>query len=139
MEKNMTQPIAEKKPGKSIHNKKYIDKKNRIERDLTKVRGIFRCEEERGGTITFHFKKYKDIPLERYTLTDGHTYELPLMVAEHLAQNCWYPVNKYAVDKEGNPSQIVGKKVKRYDFISSDFVTENQDYQRIVTIENVEK
>lgn len=135
--KSELKPVKEKKT-RIIHDEKKQKEKEQMERDIRMVRGIFRCEEERGGTITFHFKKYKDIPLKRYTFTDGESYEVPLMVAEHLAQNCWYPVHSYQVDKDGRKTQMIGRKVKRYDFVSSDFIPlSNENYKRIVTVEAV--
>lgn len=134
---DIKETTTEKKPTSRVHDKKKQKENADIQRDLTMVKGIFRCEEQRGGELTFHFKKYKDVPLQRYTMVDGEQYEVPLMVAEHLAQNCWYPVHRYQVDKDGRTTQMVGKKMKRYDFVSSDFLRKDDNFQRIITVENV--
>lgn len=86
------------------------------------VKGIFRCHEPRGGSVTFSFKKYKWDPMKRYTLFDGNEYELPLSVARHLNQNCNYYVHQHILDKDGRP--IVdqqGKKRSRMNFESLEF------------------
>ena len=95
--------------------KKYRERDNKI------VKGIFRCFEPRGGSMTFCYKKYKWDPVRNYTLVDGDTYDLPLMVAKHLNKNCWYPKHTHVMDGDGNPSVEIGKKVKRCSFESLEF------------------
>jgi hypothetical protein len=89
--------------------------------DHKKVRGIFRCFEPAGGSFTFSFKKHKGDPVEQYTLVDGESYTLPLMVAKHLNQNCWYPQHSHVLDANGNPTKEVGKKIQRCSFESLEF------------------
>lgn len=95
--------------------------KKERERDHKMVKGIFRCYEPRGGSFTFSFKKYKGDHIEKYTLKDGDTYDLPLMVAKHLNQNCWYPSHSYVLDANGHPTVNIGKKNKRCSFESLEF------------------
>lgn len=97
------------------------------EKDHKTVKGIFRCYEPRGGSFTFSFKKYKGDPVEKHTLVDGQTYELPLMVAKHLNNNCWYPRHSYVLDASGHPSVGQGKKVKRCSFESLEFYHEEEE------------
>lgn len=92
------------------------------DKDREKVRGIFRFHEVPGGTMSFVFKKYKEDPVESYTLVDGNVYTLPLGVARHLNKNCWYPVHAHATDEHGKPSMMIGKKVHRATFQSLEFV-----------------
>ena len=94
------------------------------EKDHKLVKGIFRCYEPRGGSFTFSFKKYKGDKVETKTLVDGQTYELPLMIAKHLNQNCWYPRHSHVVDANGNPMVDVGQKVQRCSFESLEFYSE---------------
>lgn len=91
------------------------------EKDHKMVKGIFRCFEPRGGSITFVFKKYKGDDVLKYTMTDGQVCEIPLMVAKHLNQDCFYPIHSHVLDANGNPSVQVGKKVQRCSFESLEF------------------
>lgn len=91
------------------------------EKDHKIVKGIFRCFEPRGGSITFVFKKYKGDDVLKYTMTDGQVCEIPLMVAKHLNQDCFYPIHSHVLDANGNPSVQVGKKVQRCSFESLEF------------------
>ena len=95
------------------------------EKDHKMVKGIFRCYEPRGGSVTFSFKKYKGDEVLKYTLVDGDIYTIPLMVAKHLNQDCFYPVHSHVLDANGNPSVEVGKKVQRCSFDSLEF----QDFE----------
>lgn len=94
------------------------------EQDHKMVKGIFRCYEPRGGSFTFSFKKHKGDEVFTKTMIDGETYEVPLMIAKHLNQNCWYPRHSYILDANGNPTVNVGKKVKRCSFESLEFFNE---------------
>lgn len=97
------------------------------EKDHKMVKGIFRCFEPRGGSITFSFKKYPGDQILKYTMVDGQVYEIPLMVAKHLNQDCWYPRHTHVLDANGNPSIDVGKKIKRCSFESLEFVFEDEE------------
>lgn len=90
-------------------------------KDNKRVKGIFRCFEPRGGSCRFSFKKYKGDPIMKFDLKDGEVYELPLMVARHLNQNCWYPRHTHVLDANGQPSVDAGRKVHRYSFESLEF------------------
>jgi len=92
------------------------------ERDHKLVKGIFRCYEPVGGSFKFSFKQYPGDPVYTKTMVDGETYEVPLMVAKHLNQNCWYPKHSYVMDMNGVPTVERGKKVKRCSFESLEFM-----------------
>jgi hypothetical protein len=96
------------------------------ERDHKVVKGIFRCYEPRGGSFTFSFKKYPGDNVLRYTMVDGETYDVPLMVAKHLNQNCWYPKHSYVLDADGKPTVDRGSKIKRCSFESLEFMTDDE-------------
>jgi len=91
------------------------------EKDHKIVKGIFRCYEPRGGSLTFSFKKYKGDDVLKYTLVDGEICEIPLMIAKHLNQNCCYPRHSHVLDADGKPSVDVGKKIQRCSFESLEF------------------
>lgn len=97
------------------------------EKDNKVVKGVFRCFEPRGGSITFVFKKHKGDSVLKYTMVDGETYDIPLMVAKHLNQGCSYPIHSHVLDANGNPSVEVGKKVQRCSFESLEFQDLNVD------------
>ena len=106
-------------------------KKLKIERDKDRemVRGICRFHEDPGGQMEFVFKKYKEDPLEKFSLIDGQVYTLPLGVAKHLNTNCWYPTYTYKSDDAGRPSMSMGEKVRRCSFQSLEFVDIDLDNQ----------
>ena len=100
--------------------RKMRDKDHKI------VKGVFRCYEPRGGSFTFCLKKYKGDNVLKYTMVDGETYDVPLMVAKHLNQNCWYPKHTHVLDANGNPIVDRGTKVKRCSFESLEFYPEDE-------------
>jgi hypothetical protein len=86
------------------------------------VKGIFRCHEPRGGSVTLSYKKYKQDPVKTYTFRDGETYEIPLGLARHLNNKCNYQVHSYILDSQGKPMvDYAGSKVSRMNFDSLDF------------------
>jgi hypothetical protein len=91
------------------------------EKDNRLVKGIFRCYEPRGGSFTFNYKKYRGDQVQKYTMVDGNTYEVPMMVARHLNNDCWYPRHSHVLDAAGNPIVDGGKKVQRCSFDSLEF------------------
>lgn len=124
---------ATKKDNKK--NLEYLRKKY-----SEKVKGIFRFHEVPGGNMSFVYREFKGDRTERYDLTDGQVYTIPLGVARHLNKNCWYPVHAYAVDENGNKTQKIGTKIRRCSFQSLEFVdTEDltPEGTGIITVENV--
>jgi hypothetical protein len=92
------------------------------DKDREMVEGIFRFHEVPGGTMSFVFRAYKEDQVERFDLTDGGRYKIPLGVARHLNKNCWYPVHTYEQDASGKSSMRIGQKVRRCSFQSLEFV-----------------
>lgn len=113
---------------KPLNTRKMTQEESRKdrERDHKTVKGIFRCYEPRGGSFTFSFKKHKGDPVMKFTMVDGESYTVPLMVAKHLNQNCWYPKHSHVMDMNGNPTIEVGKKVQRCSFESLEFHDEEE-------------
>ena len=102
--------------------KKSVNLKYQRDKDREPVKGIFRFYEVPGGTLSFVYRAYKEDPVERFDLTDGQVYTVPLGVARHLNKNCKYPVHAYQQDEKGTPSMIIGKKVQRTAFNSLEFI-----------------
>ena len=48
------------------------------DKDRELVTGIFQYHELRGGELKFRIKLYKEDPIEKFELTDGKVYKLPL-------------------------------------------------------------
>lgn len=110
------------------------------EKDAQKVRGVFHWLENPGGVFSFVFRQYKGEPVMRYSLKDGETYELPLGVARHLNNNVGRFEHVHLLDKDGKPSQLAKRRIRRVSFESLDFMDyEDIGSQRIeeVTIENL--
>jgi hypothetical protein len=114
--RNLTPSKPERRSGK--------DWAFEMQKDKEIVRGIFRFHEVPGGTMSFVYKKYRDEPVQSFTLIDGQVYNLPLGVARHLNKNCWYPVHDYLMDEMGRfGGQFkIQKKVRRCSFQSLEFV-----------------
>lgn len=81
--------------------------------DERKIKCVFRCLKPPGGSVTFYFRKYKG-PIEKYHLEDGKEYELPLMVIDHLNENCFEADKTYLLDENGDQISGVGKKHYRF-------------------------
>lgn len=92
------------------------------DKDRTPVRGIFRFHEVPGGQMEFMFKKYKEDPLEKFSLADGQVYTIPLGVAKHLNTNCAYPSYTFKQDEAGRPQTSIGEMIRRCTFQSLEFV-----------------
>jgi hypothetical protein len=109
------------------------------EKDRQMVKGIFRFHEVPGGVLSFVFKKYKEDQVEKFSLVDGEIYTIPLGVAKHLNNDCWYPVHQYSSDEVGMVSMKVGQKVRRCSFQSLEFMddAELNDGPSLMTVELV--
>ena len=110
--KNLT-PVVETLP-LSRREEAELKRKAMRDKDREMVKGIFKDFECPGGQLSFSFKKYKEDPIETFTMVDGGIYTVPLGVAKHLNMNCHYPIHSYTVDAEGKPVQKVSEKVHRY-------------------------
>lgn len=81
--------------------------------DHRKVRGKFVFNEVKGGVVSFPYKKWRGDKVEWYTLRDGEVYELPIMVARHLNENCAIP--EWELSPLMNSSGQLEKRIKRMD------------------------
>jgi hypothetical protein len=106
-------------------------KKQQIE-DSRMVRGFFRFFEVPGGTLRFAFRKHRDEQVKHYEMEDGKMYTVPLGVAKHLNNDCWYPVNKFRKDESGSRHYYVGKRVQRTAFQSTDYIDTSAEKDFIV-------
>ncbi len=99
-----------------------VEEMNKMkEKDHKMVKGIFRCFEPVGGSFKFSFKKYPGDEVLTYTMVDGCSYEVPVMIAKHLNNNCAYPVHRFRLDENGKSSPEVGKWIRRCSFESLEF------------------
>ena len=90
------------------------------DRDNKMVKGRFRNLESPGGTMKFVMKLYKGDPVMKFSMTDGEVYDVPLMVAKHLNNNCTRETNQKLLDSSGYPVKG-SKKVRRFAFESLEF------------------
>lgn len=91
-------------------------------KDSEPVKGIFRFNEVPGGGVSFCYKIYDGDEVERYDLTDGQVYTLPLGVARHLNKSGKYPIHEHTVNEDGKPEMRIGRTVSRYAFQSLEFI-----------------
>lgn len=122
--------VAEIKKAATPQNTKF-----QHEKDHEKVRGIFKNYETPGGWFAFSFKKYKQDPVARYELQDNQIYELPRMVARHIANDLWYPVHQHFRLEDGGSEMRIGQKVHRAGFQSLEFSDIEDVTPSIVTVE----
>jgi len=118
----MTQVETKKETVKSAPTKVKKDLKYLRDRDREMVRGIFRFFEVPGGTMQFSFRKYKDDPIENFTLVDGEVYTIPRGVAHHLSNNCWYPNYEYRTNEGFHHVAMVTRKKRRCSFEPLEFM-----------------
>jgi hypothetical protein len=137
-ERSTEAEVVTRKGSKSSRAKEVsLVKDKEWEKDHKMVRGMFKYYEIPGGTMNFVFGKYKGDPIYKYNLKDGEIIDLPLMVAKHLNNNCWYPVHAHLQDDAGNISMKVGRKVHRCGFQSLDFMDEADEVPSIMTVEKI--
>ncbi len=112
--------------------------KEMYERDHKMVKGKFSFLERPGDKLVVPFQKYPGDPLKTWTFYDGMNYEVPYMLAKHLALGVSVPVHKYEKDASGKQSVRVGRKVHRTNFQKLDFEDDEFVQPNIITVENVE-
>jgi hypothetical protein len=117
---------------KDIRTEQQIKIAKMKERDYKLVRGVFKRFKNANVPFKFYYRKYAG-PILEYTMRDGHVYEIPYMVAKHLHDNCYISVHQNATDEEGNRIDIIGQKIKQYDFISPDILVEPES--TVVTVQ----
>ena len=138
-----------------VEKKKRPNLRYMRDKDREKVKGIFRYYEVPGGSVSFMFRAYKEDGIERYDLVDGKIYTLPLGVAKHLNNHCWYPRYGHIEGEEGivggfSPNGLgkgmqgmrIAQKVRRMGFQSLEFTDVDEldmPNDELVTVEFNEK
>lgn len=115
-EKTLEELEAEKRD----RNARSIEYQRKIDSKL--VEGIFRYYEVPGGEMHFPYRAYKGDKMVKYSLKDNGTYKIPLGVAKHLNNNCWYPVHRHEVNVKGKARTTIGSRVNRTGFQSLEFM-----------------
>lgn len=136
--KNLTR-VVEEQPLSTLQQAE-IKRRNMRDKEREMVKGMFKDYECPGGLLEFVFKKYKEDPIEKYSLVDGGIYTLPLGVARHINSDCWYPEHSFAMDEQGKSIARISKKNHRYGFSSMEFMDQNDSAfsnSRIVTVESL--
>lgn len=97
------------------------------------VKGVFKnYQQTKNNPIRFPFRKYKQDPIKWFPedkngrpdyFVDGRTYEIPLMVANHLNNDCFRPIHQNMQDEKGRPlpETMVSEKKHRFGFVNTDF------------------
>lgn len=94
-------------------------------KDREMVKGVFKFYEVPGGTMNFSFKKYKEDPVENFSLVDGQIYTIPRGVAKHLVNDCWYPEYDFIKGEDVRSNYAVKNKTHRCGFQSLEFMDED--------------
>ena len=119
------QKASESKP--QVDTMTEYERKLRYQKshDREMVTGIFRDLEVKGGEMKFPFRKWKGDTLATYEFVDGEVKTIPRMVAEHLNNNCKYPIYKAGKDNSGKAIDVIDRYVHRFSFQSLDFSNTN--------------
>ena len=126
--------------------KSAMDEQYRIDHQI--VKGVFKNFKQKNEPVRFVFRKYKEDSIEWYPkdingkkqyFNDGKTYEIPLMVANHLNNDCYREVHQNGQDDMGRPlpETVVGSKLHRFGFMNTDFrpITGWKEPSPIVTVQ----
>lgn len=107
------------------------------DKDKEPVRGKFIFHEVPGGEMSMSFKKYRGDQVENFTFKDQEIKTIPLGVARHLNNNCWYPEYDYVKTEEMQNVAKIVKKVRRCSFQSLEFVDVDEVGTHAVAIEGI--
>jgi hypothetical protein len=137
--------MSVKKPGnpKQLVAAEQATLDHQYQLDHQMVRGVFKSLKQKNSPLRFPFRKYKQDAIKFYPedikgkpqyFVDGRTYEIPLMIANHLNNRCYREVsrnmmtnNQYSAtqlrDTYGNylyEAPTIDKD-HRFMFVSTDF------------------
>lgn len=85
-------------------------------RDHEIVEGRFNNLELQNGNLSFIFKKYRDDEVKRYKFDHNEVYKIPRMVADHINNNCSFPVYKHVKNDKGMQVVQLQESVRRFSF-----------------------
>ncbi len=91
-------------------------------KDAELVRGRFNYHEIPGATLSLVYKAYKGDPVMRYDLADGEIYTIPKGVARHLNNNVGRFEHQYLLDRNGKPSTMAKRRIRRCSFENLEFM-----------------
>jgi hypothetical protein len=95
------------------------------EKDMTMVKGVFKCFEPVGGFLKMSCAPWPGVE-KTYEFFHGEEYEVPAFVAKHLETGCYYPTHSYLLDDRGQPVPHVGKKNFRFSFNTGTYRSTNE-------------
>jgi len=107
---------------KVVKDKKTINLMHLRDKDRVPVKGIFRFHEVPGGQMEFSLLLHKGDKLTNYKFKDGEIQTVPLGVAKHLNQNCWYPEYDHIKGEDSQNAAVITKKIRRCSFQSLEFI-----------------
>ena len=115
--------------------------KKQYDRDHKMVKAKFINHESQGATLRFNFMKYHDCSERPYVFKDGEVYDIPLMIYEHINNNCRYQIHHYEVDEStAMPTKRIGRFIPRFSFIPllyTDETVQSGPSQDIITVESL--
>lgn len=142
----------QRKKDRILKVKREKSLKYECDKDREKVKGIFRFFAVPGGVMKFSYRKYKWDKTERYELVDGGVYTLPIGVAKHLNNDCWYPEFDYipgmnvqtaqpvSIGSRNSPMMRIARKTHRTAFQPLDFTDVadlNRSTKEVVTVDYI--
>jgi hypothetical protein len=99
-----------------------IDKLRLEDEKMVKVRFI--NHHRKGAKLEFTFKKYKEHPYRSYSIADGQVLELPMMVVNHINNDCTLPKREYDKGENGVTllSTSIVSREKKYECVPVNFM-----------------
>jgi hypothetical protein len=106
--------------------------------DSQQVEGTFKSYESQ-KSIKFSYKGHAGDQPKRHEMVDGQTYTIPIGLANHINNDCSYPVHAYTKGDDGEPSIKVGRTVQRFGFQNTNFISisDLNQHKKLITIEKI--
>lgn len=113
---------------RELTDKEKADAAAKIEKlrikDSKVVKVRFINHQCKGGKLEFTYKKYKEDPHRSYCLKDGQVYDLPMMVVNHINEDCTLPDREYDTGPNGARllSTSIVSRTKKYECVPINFM-----------------